>query len=427
MRGRGGACDHRAMTTSGARATPARPPAGPTARPPRLVRRADGRLLGGVAKGLAEHLRVDVTVVRLIFVVLTLAGGSGVLAYVAFWVLVPLARPGARGQRVDQAAGAPVGHDVGFLLALGSLAAGVLLLLQIAGLDPGNRLIWPFLLAALGVGVLWRQADEAQRARWMSATRSTPAATWLRTLGGAVLVAAGVVAFLGGQGRLAQAQQGLLAIGAVVAGVAVISGPYWLRMARELSTERAERIRSQERAELAAHVHDSVLHTLTLIQRNVDDPRAVTRLARAQERELRTWLYRPVSDPDTTLAAGLERLAAEVEDAHGVTVEVVVVGDCPLDDRLRVLLQAAREALVNAAKYAGAAPIAVYAEVESRLVSVFVRDRGPGFDLAAVPADRHGVRDSIVGRMQRVGGSALVRARPGEGTEVQLEVALGGR
>ncbi len=192
-------------------------------------------------------------------------------------------------------------------------------------------------------------------------------------------------------------------------------------MARDLAAERAARIREQERAELAAHVHDSVLHTLTLIQRHVDDPRAVARLARAQERELRAWLYRPVADPDTTLTAALERMAAEVEDAHAVSVEVVTVGDCDLDERLRAMLHATREAVVNAAKYAGGS-ISLFAEVEPHQVTVFVRDRGEGFVLAAVPPDRMGVRQSILGRMERNGGRATVRGAPGEGTEVQLEM-----
>jgi signal transduction histidine kinase len=165
-----------------------------------------------------------------------------------------------------------------------------------------------------------------------------------------------------------------------------------------------------------------VLHTLTLIQRNVSDPKTVTRLARAQERDLRSWLYRPVADPGATMQAELERTAAEVEDAHGVTVDVVVVGDCPLDDGLRALLLAAREALVNAAKYAGEAPISLYAEVEPEQVTVFVRDRGPGFDPDAVPDDRLGLRQSVVGRTMRHGGTAVVRSLPAEGTEIQLEM-----
>jgi signal transduction histidine kinase len=173
-------------------------------------------------------------------------------------------------------------------------------------------------------------------------------------------------------------------------------------------------------------VHDSVLHTLTLIQRNAEDPREVARLARAQERELRAWLYRPEGtgrdDEPTTLAAAVRAAAAEVEDAHGVPVEVVCVGDCPLDERLTAQMQAAREAMVNAAKYGGDGAVQVYAEVEGSTVFVSVRDHGPGFDLDAVPGDRMGVRESIIGRMQRNGGQARLRSAPGGGTEVELEM-----
>jgi signal transduction histidine kinase len=193
-----------------------------------------------------------------------------------------------------------------------------------------------------------------------------------------------------------------------------------MRMARDLTAERSARIREQERAEVAAHVHDSVLHTLTLIQRHVDDPREVARLARSQERELRGWLYRPVRTTAETMTSALERVAAEVEDAHGVTVETVVVGDCPLDESLAAVRDAAREALVNAAKYAPDSAISLYAEVEPGQVTVFVRDRGPGFDVDAVPDDRLGLRESVVGRMARHGGTAVVRSVIGDGTEVQL-------
>jgi signal transduction histidine kinase len=208
----------------------------------------------------------------------------------------------------------------------------------------------------------------------------------------------------------------------VSVGLALVSGPWWMKMVRDLNAERSARIREQERAEVAAHVHDSVLHTLTLIQRHVDNPREVARLARAQERELRGWLYRPRTDPAATVTSEVERVAAEVEDAHGVAIEVVVVGDAPLDESLSALLHATREALVNAAKYARDSPISVYAEVEPGQVTIFVRDRGPGFDPTTVPEDRLGLRQSVVGRMQRHGGLATVRSADGEGTEVQLEM-----
>jgi signal transduction histidine kinase len=214
------------------------------------------------------------------------------------------------------------------------------------------------------------------------------------------------------------------AIVAVLA-LALILAPFLWRLGRNLAAERAERIRSQERAELAAHLHDSVLQTLTLMQKRAGDPREVATLARRQERELRSWLFGGGSaSDDRTLAAALRRVAAEVEDAHGVAIDVVAVGDRPLDPRGEALIAAAREALTNAAKFAAdAGPVAVYCEASAEGAQVFVRDRGPGFNLEAVPRDRRGVRDSIIARMKRNGGDASVRSVPGEGTEIELTIA----
>jgi len=238
----------------------------------------------------------------------------------------------------------------------------------------------------------------------------------------------GLTSVLAVSGNLAAMREGVAATAVVLAGVAVVTGPWWWRTWTELAAERRERIRSQERAEVAAHVHDSVLHTLALIQRRVNDPREVTRLARGQERELRSWLYRPTGSPDERFAAALEAAAAEVEDTYAVSVEPVIVGDFvgdrAVDERLAALLQATREALVNAAKHADVATVSLYAEVEPGQITVFVRDRGKGFDPVAVDADRHGVAGSIVGRMQRHGGTADVRSAPDQGTEVRLTMAV---
>ena len=237
---------------------------------------------------------------------------------------------------------------------------------------------------------------------------------------GAALVVGAAILFLQANDVLGPARDVVLAVVVILIGLGLILAPWWLRLARTLAAERSARIRSQERAEVAAHLHDSVLQTLTLIQRRAGDAQAVSGLARSQERELRAWLQgKRRAGAEQSLAGALEAAAAEVEDAHGVTVEVVVVGDSPLDDRAEALVGAAREALVNAAKFAGGDPISLYAEVTGERVHAFVRDRGPGFDLDAVPQDRHGVRESIVGRMERSGGRALVHAN-GTGTEVEL-------
>ncbi|WP_329250928.1 PspC domain-containing protein [Actinoallomurus sp. NBC_01490] len=388
-------------------------PGGETAQqaPARLERRAGRRLVGGVCSGLAEHLGLEVIVVRVAFAVL-LAAGVGVVAYVALWLLVP--------QR-DEPAGP---RNIGQLFAYAALVGGLCLFTWGAGAL--NWAMWPIVAGGIGVGVIWQQADPERRRRWVRSSQ----AMWLRSIIGTLLVVAGLVAFLAQQIHPGQAGQVLLGSTVVLAGVAVVVAPWLLRMWRDLDTERRERIRSQERAEVAAHVHDSVLHTLTLIQRSAYDPREVQRLARAQERDLRAWLYEPKADAEQDLAAAVRKAAAEVEDHHGMPIEVVCVGDCPLDERLGAMLQAAREAMVNAAKYADGEPgdqartssVSVYAEVVGDDVSIFVRDRGRGFDLDAIPHDRMGLRESIIGRMERNGGKAEIRTAPGEGTEVRLEM-----
>lgn len=383
---------------------------------PKLARAVRGRLLAGVCRGLADHLRVDVLVVRLVFVVLAFASGAGIAMYAAFWAFVR--SDGGSGSQASDRLGRR-----GQYMALVAVTVGGVLGVQSLGLGLPGPLLWPLALTAFGVLVLWQQADEAQRARWRVAVGSGQPPRLPMALVGAALVFAGAATFLGYHEEWGQVRNGLLATAVLVAGIAVISGPWWLGMVRALSAERRARIREQERAELAAHLHDSVLHTLALIQRHVDDPREVQRLARSQERELRTWLYRPPPGEQQDFGRALERIVADIEDSQGISIEIVVVGECALNDGLTAMLQAAREAMVNAAKHAGTESISVYAEIEAEKVTLFVRDRGRGFDTAAVPDDRLGVKESIVGRMERHGGKAFVRTAPGAGTEVQLEMS----
>lgn len=387
----------------------------------RLYRSAQGRLLGGVSRGLSFHLGVDVWLLRLAFVLLTLVDGAGIVAYAAFWLLVPLGRvpPAERS--------APRSGVRAAVLAV--LAIEAILVIGVDRVDtPGTwRVLLPVTAVVIGLAVLWRQADDEQRARWFPSRRSGPAAL-ARTLLGSAVVLGGITMLVSGGSPWARTGRVLLAALALLAGVLLIALPFLLRVFRDLSAERSERIRSQERAEVAALMHDSVLHTLTLIQRSSAEPAEVARLARAQERELRTWLYeRPGSGaaPESFTQA-VKAAVAEVEDRHGVQIEVVTVGDTPLDDRLRACVAATREAAVNAAKYAKGAPITVYTEVETQggrtqSAEVYVRDRGPGFELDTVAADRMGIRESIIGRMKRHGGVASIRTAPGEGTEVRIE------
>ncbi|MGP4003115.1 PspC domain-containing protein [Streptomyces sp. 8N706] len=431
------------MTAASTRAgSPYAPAPDPSDDPPvrKLYRSAEGRMLGGAARGLAGHLGVPVSWVRIVFVALLMVEGLGALLYAAFWFVVPLGVGGVDSSRADwPPAGTGAGGrrrlfvrkpDKGRLFALLALVAALAILVDNLQLGrAANAYVWPALLIGAGVALVWRQADNARRAHWMEVGRSKRVLPVVRSAAGVLLVGAGITGIVVLQGSARHLGAVLQASLAVLVGIALLAGPYVVRMTQDLSEERLMRIRAQERAEVAAHVHDSVLHTLTLIQRNADDPREVARLARAQERELRVWLYKPegtgkeeADEPDT-LAEAVRRTAAEVEDHHGVPVEVVCVGDCPLDEKLTAQMQAAREAMVNAAKYGGeGGTVQVYAEVEGRTAFVAVRDRGPGFDLDAVPEDRMGVRESIIGRMQRNGGTARLRSAPDGGTEVELEM-----
>ncbi|MDF6044360.1 PspC domain-containing protein [Streptomyces sp. JH14] len=401
----------------------------------KLYRSADGRLLGGVARGLAGHLGLPVAWVRFAFLGLFFADGLGALLYAVFWIVVPLGVGGVEESRSVFETDADGRRrlrkpDKGQVFALVALLIGAVVF--VGNVDMGSkadRYIWPTLLIGAGSVLVWRQADNARRARWMEVGSRRRVLHLARGLAGVALVGLGLAGFMVVRGSAAQLGNVLTAAIAVLTGIALLAGPYLVRMTQDLSEERLMRIRAQERAEVAAHVHDSVLHTLTLIQRNAEDPGEVRRLARAQERELRNWLYNPEGtgkdegDEPETLAEAVKRAAAEVEDKHGVPLEVVVVGDCPLDEKLVAQMQAAREAMVNAAKYGGeGGAVQVYAEVEGRTVFVSVRDRGPGFDPDSVPADRMGVRESIIGRMQRNGGTARLRSVPGGGTEVELEM-----
>ncbi|WP_130796268.1 ATP-binding protein [Streptomyces otsuchiensis] len=402
--------------------------------PPRkLYRSAEGRWLGGVAQGLAGHLAVPVSWVRIAFFAMTVASGMGILLYGVFWFVVPLGtgpvRPRGHPHPHPPAENRMRQYSV-YLLGIVMITVGAPVFWQNVQFEISGGYLWTIALIAIGAALVWRQADDSRRAHWAKVTRGGPWVPLARSAAGGMLVLVGVAGFVVTRASedLSRVVQAALA---VLVGTALLAGPYLVRIVQDLSEERTMRIRAQERAEVAAHVHDSVLHTLTLIQRNAADPREVSRLARAQERELRAWLHKSAEsssgsasedDEETrTFAEAVKATVAEVEDHHGVPIEVVCVGDCPVDDRLSAQLQAAREAMVNAAKYGGEdGPVRVFAEVEDGTVFVSVRDRGPGFDLDDVPADRMGVRESIIGRMQRNGGRARVRSEPGEGTEVEL-------
>ncbi len=415
------------------------PAPAPATGPRKAYRSTDDRWLGGVAAGLGQHLGVDALAVRAAFVVLAVLGGFGLALYAGLWLVLPTdthlehttpgldaaSRQGKRPGRQRRF------HDVGPLVALGAVVLGVVVLGQ--HLVGSSVLFWPVLLGVIGLAVLWRQADEAQRERGLDSTGRIDffravvgnggVASYARLAAGVGLLAAALVLFAlqsGPGGGLGLAREVVLAGVLGVGGLALMIGPWLFRLTGDLSEERAARVREQERADMAAHLHDSVLQTLALIQKHASESRTVATLARAQERDLRSWLYGEEPPPDTSVASALKAAAAEVEDSHGVPVEVVTVGDAPVSERLRPLVLAAREAMVNAAQHSGADQVDVYAEAGPQATEVFVRDRGRGFDQDQVPDDRLGVRNSILDRMHRHGGTAEVRSTPGTGTEVRL-------
>jgi signal transduction histidine kinase/phage shock protein PspC (stress-responsive transcriptional regulator) len=419
----------------------------------RLLRRdrADG-WIGGVCAGIARRYGIDATLVRVAFVVAVAAGGLGVVLYGLGWLVIPAGDAPAR-RRLRSGRGA-----VEVALGTGLLLLSVLLAFRELGLWFSDAVVWPLVLIASGGALIWRGSGGAPPVADAPAAPGVPGATANRTsvtpeppapvpadpaaaeravpaaraaaaisrtgLGIALVIAAGF-AFLQATGALSAARDVIFAVIAVVVVLGVIFAPWVVRLVRSLTEERAERIRSQERAEVAAHLHDSVLQTLALVQRS-SDPQEVAALARRQERELRAWLGgRPAPGQAARLAPALEAAAADVEERHGVPVEVVVVGDRELDPAVEAVVAAAREAMTNAVKFGAGSPVDVYAEATDSRLEVFVRDRGPGFDPQSVPGDRRGVRESIVGRMERHGGRARITSAPGAGTEVELMLGTG--
>jgi signal transduction histidine kinase/phage shock protein PspC (stress-responsive transcriptional regulator) len=407
-----------------------------------FARPVEGKVIAGVCMGLAQHLGWPVRLVRIVFLLLIFPTGAGVAAYLFLWALSPQSRGGmTRDGRllVDPAnpaavaaagqAGSQAGEvveesvrerDATRILLVGGvlLAVGLVVVGQNAGINARLGILVPLLVVAVGAVIAWSQLDDAQRGRWLGSESGTRRFSLARLTFGSVLALAGLV-IMATRGRSLAAIWDIgAAVLAVLAGIILIAAPWVLRFWSDLRHEQAERARATERADIAAHLHDSVLQTLALIQRKSDDPAAVAQLARAQERELRSWLYAGPSDSDATLAAAVTEAAHEVEDLHGIPIDVVATGDRPLDDGGQALVRAVRESLLNAVRH-GAPPVSLYLEVGPTGVEAFVRDHGPGFELEEVPEDRLGVRQSILGRMARHGGAARVR-RLEQGTEVVL-------
>jgi signal transduction histidine kinase len=393
-----------------------------------LRRDPEDRLAGGVAAGIAAWRGFSPTMVRVVFVVVALfTQGWAVPVYLGAWLLIP-------ARDADTSIASKARHDsrgIALAVALGSLLCVVLLLLEVINSGLINTYGWPQVVSVACLTLIWRNAPEGEQAtlrRFVEPLESLGTGdkmrrgTALRLIAAAVLLVTGLAWLLTSHEKLTVLRP-LAGAVLVIAGIVLLLGPWWLRIARDLVLERQARARAEERADMATRVHDSVLQTLALIQRRADDPQQVVQLARAQERELRSWLFEgraPGEADAASFAAGIRQIQRDVEARHGVPVEVVTVADCPLEDDLGALLAAAREATVNAAKWSGAGVISLYAEVGPESVEVAVRDRGKGFDPDAVPDDRKGLAESIHGRMARHGGSVTVNSAVGEGTKVTL-------
>ena len=442
-----------------------------------VLRPAEGRVVAGVATALAERLDVEPLAVRVAFVAFSFVGGAGIALYMAAWLALPpenalppesdvigtgrpagtgSAGPAAtRGGLVAGRRGRPAGpailglaladrRTLGLAAAVASGIVAVLIALGALGDPAPVGAVSPGVVALAGLVAVWRHAgpEDREAARRLASLLSGGGAgampTRRRLLAAGARVAVGLLLVAVGTSRLlgpthlnrADIVAALSALG-IVAGFGLVLAPWWLRLGRELVAERRERARAEQKAEMAAHLHDSVLQTLALIQRSANDPQQVQRLARAQERQLRSWLFdRPeasgaggaATSPPCTVSTAFQAVQQEVEADHGIRVEVVSVGDAPLDEALVALVAAAREAVVNAAKWSGAEVVSVYSEVDAESASVFVRDRGRGFDPSAVPKDRKGLSESVCNRMRRNGGTSSVKSAPGEGTEVVLKV-----
>ena len=375
-----------------------------TTRPP--LSRPRDVLVGGVCAGVARHLgwRLDRT--RLLTVVLALCGGAGILLYLWLWALVPLDAPADDEEPVVRRR-VPVA-----ILALVAAGLSAVAALAVAGSsDPSLTVALLGVTVSTGIAVAWSLAFDRR-----DPFRDRPYMLWTRGFAIGLLVVAGTIALL----SRPTAINAVIGVGMVVLAVIVIAAPRVVALYADLQSAQTARVREEQRAEIAAHLHDSVLQTLALIQNRAGASTEVARIARAQERELRDWLFAGDEPTQADLGSELRQVAAAIELDYPVRIEVVAAGES-VDRSSAVLVAAAREAMLNAARHAGG-EVSVYLETSRTTIDVFIRDRGPGVDLDALPDDRLGIRESIIGRMLRAGGTAIVRPGAGGGTEVHLHL-----
>jgi signal transduction histidine kinase len=379
-----------------------------------LYRRRSNRIAAGVAGGVADTLRVHDTFVRAAFVSLSMIWGLGFFLYIIFWLVSFDDVDDREIEMVDGQQG----------IGLGMAFLGFLLLLRVFGWWPDDALVWIVTAISFGVAALTDRSLPSPLTSLLDPGVEQPGR--VRILIGVSLLVGGLAFMASTIGPVAELGAVVLAVALTGLGLLVAFGPWVRRLAQDLGHERRERIRQEERAEMAAHLHDSVLQTLALIQRS-DDPVRMGLLARHQEGELRDWLYgnMPLDGVDLVSTA-LRGIASKVEQDHQVPVDVVTVGDITLDESLRPLLGAANEAMVNAAKHSGADRVSAYMEVDDETLEIFVTDQGKGFDPANVGSDRKGIENSIIARAEKAGAKVSIESEPGEGTEVLIRMKLEG-
>lgn len=423
-----------------------------------LARPQYGRWFAGVCKGISMHLGISVALVRLFFFAASFMFGAGLIAYMFLWMIVPVGDPVwqayalASRQPVSQsplakgnapygtygpgsipqsqeadfltennahANGESLGHVLktapkpALLAMTGMVLIAAACLMLSSGITPA--LVFPLLTGMVGVGVSWLRYNAKDGQLWTM-------------IGGITIIFVGYAMYIGSVLHpLSGVEHSTLTF--IVAGFALLVGvilaivPWIVALIRDLGTERALKEREEERADMTAHLHDGVLQTLALIQLHADDQQTVFSLARSQERELREWLYQERTTSDRSVSAGLKDIAAQIEDSHGKPIEVVTVGDARPSAQTDALLNATQQALVNAVTHGGE-PVSVYCEASDTLVEVFVRDHGEGFDIKSIPPNRLGIRESIIGRIKRRGGTVEIVSRPKWGTEVRMHMPI---
>lgn len=377
-----------------------------------FTRRRDDRIVAGVAGGLADKLGVPDAYVRAAFVTLLTVWGLGGLIYIGLWLMAYDRVGNGEVEKVSTPKA----------LGLGIAFVGLMLLLGSLGFWPNPALVLTAGALAFGTAALTDRSMPGPFAALLDPDVDRPSR--VRIVIGVGLLIGGLAVFASSVGQVFEFGVVFLAVALTGLGILVAFGPWVRRLLSDLAEERSERIRQEERAEMAAHLHDSVLQTLALIQRS-DDPARMAILARHQEAELRDWLYgtAPLEGIDMVSTA-LKSAAARVEEDHQIPVEVVTVGDHPIDELSRSLVGAATEAMVNAAKHSGADRMSLFFEANGSHLSVFVTDQGKGFDTASVNSDRKGIADSIRSRVERAGGTVEIISEPGEGTEVILSMPV---